>query len=376
MEQDHRLREVVALSLIGRMGPVTFKRVREAVQEDLSKLFSMTREEFDRLAVPRLSYSDLKAADLFKEADRQMEKAAENGIKVVTFFDGDYPQELKEIYDPPILLYVKGNLPSSQAPKVAVVGSRLATFYGLQMARRISGDLAGAGVVIVSGFAKGIDLAAHEGALAGGGVTIAVLAGGLLQHLRAHPNQKILDKITEKGALVSEYPLETAPQPGFFPVRNRIISGLSRAVLVVQAAERSGALITADAALEQGRDVFAVPGNADVSRSAGVNRLIQQGAKLTVSASDILEELCWETRDIPGALPDTAPLKNGSKREVSLSTEEEKVLSCLNGEALSIDELAETSCFPASRLAAALSLLELKGLIRQMPGKNFKKVEA
>ena len=229
------------------------------------------------------------------------------------------------------------------------------------MAAQISKDLASAGVVIVSGLALGIDTAGHEGALLADGVTVAVLGGGIAK-LYPRENKKLADKICEKGALISEYPVEMTPDPGYFPVRNRIISGISSAVLVVEAKEKSGALITADLALEQGREVFALPGNADSSKSFGTNSLLKQGARLALSAEDILTELGY-----------SLVKKAKASKRAALTAEEDRIFSLLDAGAVQLEEIVETAGIPLQKTMTVLSNLEMKGMVKETPGKNFQK---
>ena len=363
MTVTEELRRMVALNLIKDLGPVTFKKLT-AHFGGLEGIFRASPGEFRMVEGVRKNVAEAFAKrELLKEADAEIRKAQKAKVGIITLFDPRYPEALKNIFDAPNLLYVKGRLPETNTPHVAVVGSRAASFYGLKMAKQIAEDLAAAGVVVVSGLALGIDSASHEGALAANGVTLAVLGGGL-NHVHRTSNKKMAEAVCEKGALISEYPMDMSPEPGFFPVRNRIISGLSQAVLVVEAREKSGALIMVSQALEQGRDVFAVPGNADSPRSMGTNRLIKDGAKIVVSAADILEELKIN-----------APKKSASNaRHAELNEIENRLLSLLSEETLPMDELIDRSQMPPSQAASTLSMLEIKGCVKQLPGKNYTKI--
>ncbi len=333
------LKKLLALTLTHDFGPVTLREQLKA-----------------RGSVEAILDATPDAKKFLEAADDEMQLAKKHGVGIVAYFDERYPADLREIYDPPILLYVQGKLPAASKPRIAVVGSRDASLYGLRMAQSISRDLSAAGAVVVSGLARGIDTAAHEGALLGGTETVAVLGSGLL-HLYPSENRKVAQRIAKKGAVLSEFPLRMHAQPRFFPYRNRIISGLSRAVLVVEAREKSGALITADAALEQGRDVFAVPGNADSAKSGGTNKLLKQGARMVTSAEDILEEL---------------HLKRVSMLAPAFSDEESLFLSFWrDGESHLLDEVIEEAGFPARRAASLATLLTLKGALRELPGKYF-----
>ena len=308
----------------------------------------------------------MKVPGLFEKAEQEIHKALKQKVEIISFLDKRYPPELQEIYDAPILLYVKGELPQSRIPKVAIVGSRKASLYGLRMAKTIAADLARSGVVVVSGLALGIDSAAHEGALTGSGITLAVLGGGLSK-LYPPQNKRMAQEIVKKGALISEYPMEMEPKPQYFPMRNRIISGLSQAVLIVEAGQKSGALITADTALEQGRDVLAIPGNADSERSRGTNSLLKQGAKLVTSAQDILEEL----QTAKGK--ENAASSNGlsERKPLNLAPDEEKLFSLLQNEPIHMDTLIEESGLAVNVTISQLSRLQIKGYVKELPGKNF-----
>ena len=256
---------------------------------------------------------------------------------------------------------MRGELQDSDDLSVAVVGSRRATAYGLEMARRIAGDLAACGVTVVSGLARGIDEEAHRAALQAGGRTLALLGSGID---RIYPRQSIrlAERISNSGAILSEFPLGTPPLAGNFPVRNRLISGVSRGTLVVEAAPRSGSLITARLALEQGREVFAVPGNATTQNAQGPNALIREGAKLVVEALDILEE-------IPGA---PLPPRMEEDEAIAATPEEEEILSRLSAaDPMGVDELAAASGWEAGALQAALLKLEIESRVRQFPGGRY-----
>jgi len=280
-------------------------------------------------------------------------------IQILRLTDGGYPPLLKEIATPPSELYLKGSLPTSQC--LAIVGTRQASPYGLRLAEKLAKEAAHAGLAIVSGLARGIDTAAHRGALAGNGVTVAVLGSGLLDPYPPE-NRRLSEEMVEKGGcLVSEFPLTAPPLPENFPRRNRIISGLSLGVLVVEADEQSGALITANFALEQGREVFACPGPMDSVLSRGCHRLIQQGAKLVIDLQDIVDEL---------KIPLSRPLLKEEKKPV-LDPQEAKIFQHLSDEPLSVDLLAERSHLPVQETLSTLLQLELKQLVRAYPGKRF-----
>jgi len=275
-----------------------------------------------------------------------------------------FPSVLRDIPDSPVLLYCRGNLNWLDRPAVAIVGSRAASDYGRRIAAGLAADLAAAGVAIVSGAAYGIDAAAHRGALAGGGGTIAVLGCGVdVIYPRTHA--ELFARIAANGLVLSEYPLGTSPDAFRFPARNRIISGLAKAVVVVEATEKSGSLITARLALDQGREVFAVPGRVDSLKSAGAHRLIQQGACLISNAADILEALSWSTSH--AAAPQAGPMPE-------LTETERRMLATLDVYPLDIDALVLASGLTVAEAHGVLLQLELKGLIRQLPGQQYERI--
>jgi DNA processing protein len=287
-----------------------------------------------------------------------------DGLKVLTYADGDYPEQLRTISDPPPALFVRGTLPAG-SQYVAIVGTRRASSYGRTVAARLAAGMARAGVVVVSGLARGVDAAAHRGALEAGGRTVAVLGCGPdVVYPREHA--ALRDEIVASGALVTEFPPGTPPEPWHFPVRNRIISGLSRAVVVVEAGEKSGALITADLALEQGRDVLAVPGHITSPLSRGPNRLIKQGARLVEGPEDVLDELGIGTIVCGPELGTAAP---------RLAPDEERLYGLLGPEPVPLDVLVARSGLPPQAAAAALVYLEMKGLVRRLPGSAYMKRE-
>jgi len=282
-------------------------------------------------------------------------------LSVYVLEDAEYPSQLKSIYDPPPVLYCKGQLPKPDQALISIVGSRRASRYGLQMAEKIAYDLALAGVGIVSGLARGIDTAAHRGALKANGYTLGVLGSGV-DVVYPPENKGLVQQMQEQGAVISEYPLGTYPLAGNFPARNRIISGLSQGVLVIEAGSRSGALITVDFALEQGRDVFALPGNINSPFSQGTNQLLKEGAKLVTSAEDILEELNLACRN---HTPQTQP------QAIQLDFFETQIYNALEDGEKQLEELVRITGLDAGRISAMLTMLEIKGIIKQLPGKIF-----
>jgi DNA processing protein len=308
-----------------------------------------------------------------------MAKAAEEGVTILSSEDRCYPVRLKEIYDPPLVLYVRGNPEVLRQPGIAMVGTRHPTPYGSGMAERLGCDLAAQGLVIISGMARGVDTASHRGAIGAKGKTVAVFGTGV-DVIYPKENSRLAEQILALGgALVSEFALGTFAAPQNFPIRNRILSGMSVGVLVIEAAEYSGTRITARCALEQNRDVFAVPGNVTNKNSWGPNTLIKQGAKLVATWEDVWEDLPPEVKL---ALTPPASPESGAASSASLFPDggvpphEQKILTLLKAdEATHIDELVEQleREMSSSEIFAALFELELAGKVRQMPGKNFVK---
>jgi DNA processing protein len=292
--------------------------------------------------------------------DADMEKLERYGVKVIISEDALYPSRLKEIHDYPPVLYVRGSLPSVSESCLAVVGSRRPTIYGRQVTEEIVADLARSKITIVSGLARGIDSVAHRAALDAGGKTVAVFGSGL-DIVYPGENAKLAQAIMEHGALVSEYPLGVKPKAENFPLRNRIMSGLSLGVLVVEAGERSGALITAYQALEQNREVFAIPGSILSPASQGTNRLIQEGAKLVRNYTDVLQELNL-----------TIVVQQAEMKEFSPADKiESAILEQLSSEPIHIDEICRRSGLNMSVVSSTLAMLELKGIVRQVGNMNY-----
>lgn len=325
-----------------------------------------------------------------ESAERILSACADQGLRVLTLQDADYPSRLKSIYDPPCLLYVRGRLPAlDEEAAVAVVGTRTATPYGITAAEKLSYGLAAGGAVIVTGLARGIDAAAARGALRAGGVPVGVLGNGI-DVVYPPENRYLYEDVAAAGALVSEYAPGTAPVGSHFPARNRIMSGLSVAALVVEAPEKSGALITAETALEQGRDVFAVPGPIDAPMSRGCNRLIRDGAGLAAEPWDLLREyedhfpdklraersqaepetVGWKARQKTEAKA-VPPCLSLSQNDLSLTDDQIRLLRTLTEEPQLVDDLIELTEIPARRVLSALTVLELENLVTQHPGKRY-----
>ena len=323
------------------------------------------------------------------KADKILADCQRLGLRILTIQDAEYPGRLQNIYDPPCLLYVKGRLPAiDEEAAVAVVGTRDCTPYGVACAEKLGYGLSSGGAVVVSGLAKGIDAAASRGALRAGGVTVGVVGNGLDVHY-PYESRYLYEDIAAAGALLSEYPPGTEPAGSHFPARNRIISGLSLATLVVEAPERSGALITAETALEQGRDVFAVPGPIDAPASVGCNRLIRDGAGLVSDAWDILREYAGrfpeklkqeEAREQPAVLGYQARQKSEPKpvppsldmKKSDLTDDQLALLRAMSDEEPAlVDDLIEQTGIPTRRVLSALTLLEMEQLVTQHSGKRY-----
>lgn len=325
----------------------------------------------DRTAKLILSFKD------WQRVDRELDQAAKRKVSIITAKDALYPRHLLNIYDYPAVLYVRGTLRQDDV-NIAVVGSRRASTYGMYTTERLSRELAFQGITVVSGLARGIDTAAHRGALMARGRTIAVLGSGI-DVIYPPENRELYERLSAQGALVSEFPFETPPNAPNFPARNRIISGMSLGVAVVEAGDRSGSLITARLALEQGREVFAVPGSIDAAGSRGTNKLIRQGAKLIAGVHDILEEITPQIdqagrKRLEKEGSRSARRGKGVKKEAperALDEDHIKVLRMLSAKPLDADSLIAATGFRAQDVMKILLSLELTGLIEQRPGRGF-----
>lgn len=368
--------EWLALALTPGLGPT---RVRKLVERFGSPeaVFRASLTELESAEIQAVSAQSIATGKSAELALEELARASDGGVTVLSTEDALYPPRLKEIYDPPSILYVRGNPEVLTKPGIAVVGTRHPTPYGSGMAERLACDLATQGLVIISGMARGVDTASHRGAIAGKGKTVAVFGTGV-DVIYPKENSRLSEQILALGgALVSEFPLGTFAAPQNFPIRNRILSGMSLGVLVVEAAEYSGTRITARLALEQNRDVFAVPGNVTNKNSWGPNTLLKQGAKLVATWEDVWEDL---PTDVRLALTPATPLESQAASSASLFADdglpphERRLLSLLKAdEATHIDELVEKleTEMSSSEIFAALFELELNGKVRQMPGKNF-----
>jgi len=321
--------------------------------------------------------SSLESAKAQCQPESVVARLRELGVQIVGYPDANYPSLLREIHNPPAVLYVKGNLISEDRIAVALVGSRYPSAYGMKTAHRFSYELAEAGVTIVSGMARGVDAEAHRGALKARGRTIAVLGSGI-NVVYPRENQKLYDEISEQGAVVSELPLDAKPLAFNFPMRNRIIAGMSLGVLVVEAHSKSGSLITSSLATEEGREVYAIPGPVDAVQSRGTNTLIQQGAKLVQSSEDILSDLELVLKDDPLLKKSSLPDTESADSLPELSPDEIKILQIFdarNEQKLMPDEIANEAHFESNRLWDLLLRMEFKGKLRKCPGGFFEKTD-
>ena len=305
------------------------------------------------------------------DPEQEWDLLEKRNIKAITIKDEGYPSLLKNIYSPPPVIYYQGNFVTimKQSKGIAIVGSRKATYYGRKVAREIASEIAKSGYVVISGLAKGIDTNAHLGALEANGLTIAVLGSGI-DRIYPPENRSLAHRIIEKGAVVTEFPIFTKPEKNNFPRRNRIISGLTLGTLVVEAGEKSGALITADYALEQGREVFAVPGSVHSFLSTGCHNLIKQGAKLVNSYHDILEEFQEENK-LFSEREKTENRRPTCVNTGELTDYEQNLLQYISIEPLHIDEITELTALPYGKISEVLLSLELKNMIREIEGKRY-----
>jgi DNA processing protein len=355
--------DTLRLSLVPGVGP----RMRRALLERFGTSAAVLRAAPSELREvrgvgPKL-VRKIVAAGEEVHAEEEVALCREHGIAIVTQSEPGYPDLLGQIPDPPGVLFVRGELKPQDALAIAIVGTRHATQYGLRQAERLAGSLSRAGLTIISGLARGIDGAAHRGALGAGGRTLAVLAGGVL-NVYPPEHQQLAAEVAAHGALVSEAPPRAEPLGGAFPQRNRLISGMALGVIVVEAGDRSGALITARHAMEQGREVFAVPGRIEDRTSRGCHRLIRDGAKLIESADDVLEEL--------GPLFKAAPREDGRvihhPAELLLNEVEQQVLSAIASDATSIDQVVSQTGLAVPQVLATISALEVRRVIRRLSG--------
>jgi DNA processing protein len=361
----------IALKSIAGIGNITFP----ALVDKFGSLPAIFAAPVLKLReTPGISKNIATAIAGFKDWDKvkeELELLDKNKINIITYQDELYPAKLMNIYDRPPFLYVQGNLNKDDI-NIAIVGSRLASTYGKYTTERISRELALKGLTIVSGMARGIDSVAHRGALTAHGRTIAVLGSGL-DVIYPPENKKLYADIIQNGAVISEFPLGTPPRSANFPTRNRIISGMSYGVVIVEAGEKSGSLITARLALEQGREVFAVPGSIDAAGSRGTNKLIKQGAKLIENTDDILEEILPQFERTIVLKPPSASNSEvvTVKSTQTLSAVDQKIMGFISGGRVHIDDLISSTGLSSADILSALTTLELKGIVQQYPGKFF-----
>jgi DNA processing protein len=351
----------IALSLVPEVGTVTFRKLLSLYGEP-EHVFKASQKELSSIdGIGERKARNIKDFSGLKEAERCLALLNQSGTRVVTCRDPDYPDLLRQVESGPVILYVRGSMREEDRFAIAIVGSRKPTHYGRVVAEKLSSELTGAGFTVVSGMARGIDTIAHVSSVTSGGRTIAVLGSGI-DTVYPPENRGLMEKIAESGYVVSEFPLGTKPNRENFPIRNRLISGLSLGVLVVEATRESGSLITAQHALEQNREVFAVPGSIISPNSSGTNDLIKRGAKLIERTEDIIEEL--------------GPMLKGfvrarEKSRIEVTDEERRLCDILTGEPLHIDVISRELTLSPSRVLATLLNLELKGIVRQTEGKRF-----
>src|ERR1700716_857876 len=358
----------IALNMLPTMGPVRLRKLLE-VFETPDRVLAARRDALRAVeGIGNAVADQMVNGEPIVDLPAELERIREFGANVITAESPFYPRQLREIHAPPIALYVWGELIERDQHAIAVIGSRRTTHYGLEAAKKLSYQLAYAGLTVISGLARGIDTAAHQGALAAKGRTIAVIGSGLSK-LYPPENAALAEKIRNgNGAVVSEFSMEIEPDRQTFPMRNRIISGWSHGILVVEAGLNSGALITASQALEQGRSVYAVPGHINAPSAMGSNRLIQQGAKLVMSASDILD-------DLQVLLPEPKPSPEAAVRPLpELSSDERRVYDAIDSSETPIDQIAAKCDLPSATVSSTLLRLELKHLVKQLPGKYFVKL--
>ena len=339
------------------------------------EIFRASLTELEACRLPSAPARAIQSRSAHKDAEAELAKVRALGCRLLNWDEPEYPQRLLEIYDPPPLLYVRGDASVLNRHSISMVGTRRPTPYGNQVAERLARDLAGRGLTIVSGMARGIDSSAHHGACqAQKGATVGVLGTGV-DVIYPKENKKLFAEVEQRGALISEFPLGSHPAPENFPVRNRVVAGMSLGIVVVQGAQYSGSLITARLGMEFGREVYGVPGSITADVSFAPNQLIKQGAKLVTSWEDVIEELPTEIRAELFSVEPTTGAERASLFEGTLSPFEKKVFGLLSvDESIHVDELVEKSELTSSEVLSSLCEMEMKGIVRQMPGKQFVKV--
>jgi DNA processing protein len=362
-----RLLPWLTLKEVPGIGNLIYKRLIDRFHTP-ERVFQASEVELTAVnGVSKRIAKSLRSSKPSDQAQQGLALASRRGYGIVTLNDNAYPPLLRQIPDPPPFLYVAGRL-TRQSNTIAVVGARHATRYGHRAAMRLAGELGQSGFTVVSGMALGIDTAAHEGALRSGARSVAVLGSGL-EKIYPKQNRKLFDQIAARGAVISEFELTAEPEAHHFPIRNRVISGMSRGTLVVEATPNSGSLITANLAAEQNREVFAVPGSIGSYKSRGCHDLIKQGAKLVETANDILEEFTYSPQP-PAKASATPPLK-AAAASGDLSSDEKRIIDTLDAYPIHIDELGRQLHVAPHRLAGLLLQLEVKGLIQQVPGNRY-----
>ena len=360
---------LVALNLVEHVGPVRVRQLLEHFGDAPSILQASRSQLLQVRGIGEETAEAIAAWEKNTNLGAELKRITEFGCRIVIQDDPEYPESLRQIYDPPIVLYVKGDLSPKDKNAVAMVGSRMTTYYGLEVARKLAYQLAYLGVTVVSGGARGIDTAAHQGALSAKGRTIAVLGTGINQ-VTPPENARLFEQIAANGALITQFPFNRPPDKQSFPIRNRIVAGMTLGTVVVEANLTSGALITANFANEYGRQVFAVPGRIDSPRSKGCHDLIKKGAKLCESVEDILSEFEYL---FPASNRSPSAVQTGGLPALELSENEQKVYDALDHEEVGIDDVIRKLGLPSSTVSVALLSLEMKRLIRQLPGKVFVK---
>jgi DNA processing protein len=358
----------IALNLIPQIGPVRVRKLLEVFGSPERILAAKASEILQVEGFGSAQAQNLAAWEAQIDLEGELRKINERGLTILTRDDELYPPLLSQIYDPPIVLYVWGEVTKRDHNAIGVVGSRTATIYGMNATKKLSFQIAYSGYVVISGLARGIDTAAHEAALAAKGRTIAVIGSGIGK-LYPPENQALAERIAQNGAVISEYPVDRPADKQTFPYRNRVVAGWSCGLVVVEAPLRSGSLITAQQASEQGRAVYAVPGPIDKPTSAGCNRLIQQGAKLVMDGGDILDDLMVL---FPTATK--APITEQPKLPISLTLEEEILFKAIDTEEHHIDELSTLSGLTPATVSVTLMRLEMKRLVRPLPGRRYVRI--
>ncbi len=359
---------LILLNSIPGLGNIRLHRLLKHFESARAVFLASAKDLVFEGRLPLAVAEEIRKIPCTDQLRQEIELIKRHKVEIITILSPDYPALLKETVDAPVLLYIKGRLPQDNLA-IAVVGSRSASVYGLTMAEKLAMQLSEYGITVVSGLARGIDTAAHRGALKAKGTTVAVLGSGLA-NIYPKENEGLAQAVSENGVLVSEFAMATSPLTHNFPRRNRIISGLSLGVAVIEASQKSGALITANMALEQGREVFALPGKVDNPNSAGAHQLIKTGAKLMTGIEDILEELKPQLQSFMRREAE----EKEDRQEISLNSDEIPVFQCINSEPLHIDALISLTNMSLTELNMVLLRLEMKGLVQQMPGHFFKRV--